>query len=47
MFMGRGNKRLTTFDQILLIWTMMFIWGGLLGLCVFIIIFIYNLLMGN
>jgi len=47
MFMGRSNKRLSTFDQIVLIWIMMAIWGGLLSLCVFIVVFIYNLLMGN
>jgi hypothetical protein len=46
MFMGRGNKRLSTFDQIILIWIMMVIWGGLLFLCIYVVVFIYNILMG-
>ena len=44
--MGRGNKRITTWEQICLMWIMMIIWGGLLFLFLYVIIVLYNLLMG-
>jgi len=44
--MGRSNKRVTTWEQICLIWVMMIIWGGLLFLFIWTVVSIYNLIMG-
>jgi hypothetical protein len=45
--MGRSNKRITTFEQICLIWIMMLIWGGFLFLIIAIVTCIYNLVVGS
>ena len=44
--MGRSNKRITTWEQICLIWVMMIIWGGLFFLFIWTVVSIYNLIMG-
>ena len=45
--MGRDNKRLDTWKQILVIWISVMCWGGFLFALSWIIVIIYKLTIGN